>query len=80
MQSGNVWRRLHHLHNGPEQQERDAKMWMVLTGAGEFLSWNDPELAPCLLGYEGLDDVEAYWPNGGKGREMVRGRLVRICR
>ena len=55
-------------------------MWMVLTSAMECLAWKDPGLAPCLLGYAVLSDVEAYWPDGRKGRGMVRGRLVRICR
>ena len=55
---------------------------MVPTPPGECLTLRDPELAPCLLGYEVLSDIDAYWPNGvEKGRgEMVRGRLVRICR
>ena len=36
---------------------------MVPSSAGECLAWNDPELAPCLLGYVVLRDVEAYSPN-----------------
>ena len=36
---------------------------MVPTPTGECLAWKDLELAPCLLGYEVLGDVEAYWPN-----------------
>ena len=36
---------------------------MVPSSAGECLAWKDQELAPCLLGYEVLRDVEVYWPN-----------------
>ena len=55
------------------------------SSAGECLAWKDQELAPCLLGYEVLSDVEAYWPNqvekGSRGveRDVMRG-LVRISR
>jgi len=35
----NVQQRLYHLHDGPEQQERDAKMMIVLTPAGRHLAW-----------------------------------------
>ena len=57
VERGNVQQYLYHLHDGPEQEERDRKMKMVPTPGGEALAWRDPELAPKLLGYNHLDDV-----------------------
>jgi len=57
VERGNVQQYLYHLHDGPEQEERDRKMRMVPTPAGEALAWRDPGLAPKLLGYNHLDDV-----------------------
>lgn len=48
---------LYHLHDGPEQQERDRKLQMVPTPPGEALAWRDPELAPWLLGYDHMKSV-----------------------
>ena len=51
---------------------------MVPIPAGEYLPWRDLELAPSLLGYEVLGDVETYWPNEvGKGSGRCRGRRSR---
>jgi hypothetical protein len=47
----------YHLHDGREQEERDQKMRMVPTPAGEALAWRDPELSPKLLGYDYVADV-----------------------
>ncbi|KAL3465219.1 hypothetical protein BJX64DRAFT_285762 [Aspergillus heterothallicus] len=58
---GNVQQYLYHLHDGPEQEERDAKMQMVPTPEGECLAWRDPGLAPVLLGYDHVADVDRNW-------------------
>lgn len=68
--------RLYHLHDGPEQRERDAAMKMVPTPAGECLAWRDPEFGPWLLGYSVLRDVEAHWSNE-VGKLRVGGRRGR---
>lgn len=56
---GNVQQHLYHLHDGPEQEERDRKMQMVPTPEGEALAWRDPGLAPKLLGYDHIEDVRS---------------------
>ncbi|KAL4915018.1 hypothetical protein BDW62DRAFT_219672 [Aspergillus aurantiobrunneus] len=58
---GNVQQHLYHLHDGPEQEERDRKMRMVPTPEGECLAWRDPGLAPRLLGYDHIADVNRHW-------------------
>ncbi|KAF7155380.1 hypothetical protein CNMCM5623_007451 [Aspergillus felis] len=58
---GNVQQYLYHLHDGPEQEERDRKMQMVPTPEGEALAWRDPGLAPKLLGYDHIADVDLNW-------------------
>ena len=70
VQRGNVQQRLYHLHDGPEQRERDARMGLVPSSAGECLAWRDLEFAPWLLGYEVLRDVEANWP-----KRVEKGRV-----
>lgn len=57
VERGNLQQYLYHLHDGPEQEERDRKMQMVPTPEGEALAWRDPGLAPKLLGYDHLADV-----------------------
>lgn len=52
VQRGNIQQRLYHLHDGPEQEDRDGKMRMAPTPPGEALAWRDPAFAPGLLGYE----------------------------
>lgn len=54
---GNIQQYLYHLHDGPEQEERDRKMQMTPTPEGEALAWRDPGLAPKLLGYDHIADV-----------------------
>ncbi|KAJ5583933.1 hypothetical protein N7450_006597 [Penicillium hetheringtonii] len=61
VERGNVQQYLYHLHDGPEQQERDRKMQMVPTPEGEALAWRDPGLAPKLLGYDHITDVDRCW-------------------
>lgn len=72
VQRGNLQQYLYHLHDGPEQEDRDRRMRMVPTPPREALAWRDPELAPKLLGYDHLKDVDEYWPRVGK---RVRARL-----
>ncbi|KAL4959700.1 uncharacterized protein BDV14DRAFT_212210 [Aspergillus stella-maris] len=76
---GNTQQYLYHLHDGPEQQERDAKMQMVPTPEGECLAWRDPGLAPKLLGYDHVVDVNQYWDVGveetGAQEEQLSPRL-----
>lgn len=66
VERGNLQQWLYHIHDGPEQQERDRKMRAVPTEAGEALAWRDPELSPKLLGYDYIQDVERYWPKAEK--------------
>jgi len=72
VQRGNLQQYLYHLHDGPEQKERDRRMRMVPTPPGEALAWRDPELSPKLLGYNHLEDVDQHWPRT-EGR--IRARL-----
>ena len=57
VERGNRQQWLYHLHDGPEQEERDKQMKMVPTPPGEALAWRDPALAPQLLGYDHLAEV-----------------------
>ncbi|KAH8429137.1 uncharacterized protein LDX57_006807 [Aspergillus melleus] len=61
VERGNTQQYLYHLHDGPEQEERDRKMQMVPTPEGEALAWRDPGLAPKLLGYDHIADVAEKW-------------------
>lgn len=61
VERGNLQQYLYHLHDGPEQEERDRRMREVPTSPGEALAWRDPGLAPKLLGYDHLKDVDANW-------------------
>lgn len=55
VERGNLQQYLYHLHDGPEQVERDRKM--AAKEAGEALVWRDSALAPQLLGYQAEKDV-----------------------
>lgn len=72
VQRGNLQQYLYHLHDGLEQEERDRKMRMVPTPVGEALAWRDPGLAPRLLGYDHVLDVDQNWP---RNEGMVQSRL-----
>ncbi|CRL27523.1 Aromatic-ring hydroxylase-like [Penicillium camemberti] len=74
VERGNIQQYLYHLHDGAEQEERDRKMQMVPTPEGEALAWRDPGLAPKLLGYDHIADVDRRW---GKsiGTNVVESRL-----
>merc|ERR1711881_208381 len=61
VQRGNLQQYLYHLHDGSEQEERDRMMRMSPTPKGEALAWRDPNLAPRLLGYCAIRDVEEHW-------------------
>ena len=61
IERSNLQQYLYHLHDGPEQEERDRRMREVPTRGGEALAWRDPELAPKLLGYDHLKDVDENW-------------------
>ncbi|KIW15400.1 hypothetical protein PV08_05446 [Exophiala spinifera] len=58
---GNLQQHLYHLHDGPEQEERDRRM--VAMEEGEALAWRDSGLAPKLLGYQVEKDVSAVIPH-----------------
>ncbi|KAN0112779.1 FAD/NAD(P)-binding domain containing protein [Hyaloscypha variabilis] len=68
VQRGNLQQYLYHLHDGPEQEERDRRMRMIPTPPGEALAWRDPELAPKLLGYDHLKEVDWHW-------QLTNGRI-----
>lgn len=55
---GNLQQYLYHLHDGPEQRERDRAM--VAMEEGEALAWRDSGLAPKLLGYQAEKDVSCF--------------------
>lgn len=74
VERGNVQQELYHLHDGLEQEERDRKMKMVPTPAGEALAWRDPGLKDQLLGYKVEEDVEAAWEE--MERELERGAKI----
>lgn len=63
VQRGNLQQYLYHLHDGPEQEERDRMMRMNPTPPGEALAWRDPVLAPKLLGYDHVKHVGALFVN-----------------
>ncbi|PYI16109.1 FAD dependent oxidoreductase [Aspergillus violaceofuscus CBS 115571] len=75
VERGNVQQYLYHLDDGPEQEERDRKMRMVPTPEGEALAWRDPGLAPKLLGYDHIADVDRYWSFGEKETDIREARL-----
>jgi salicylate hydroxylase len=57
VERGNMQQYMYHLHDGPEQEERDRKM--VAKEEGEALAWRDSGLAPKLLGYQVEKDVSS---------------------
>jgi salicylate hydroxylase len=62
VERGNVQQYLYHLHDGPEQEERDRILRMNGTVEGECLAWRDPEFGLWLLGYDVEKDIEMRWP------------------
>ena len=73
VERGNTQQYLYHLHDGPEQEERDRKMRMVPTPEGEALAWRDPGLAPKLLGYDHIADVSLSCIGGGSMLTVLGG-------
>ncbi|KAK4540021.1 hypothetical protein LTR36_009837 [Oleoguttula mirabilis] len=66
VQRGNQQQWFYHLHDGPEQRERDRAMQAM--DPGEALAWRDSGLAPQLLGYRVEEDVDRCWsPGTGAG-------------
>jgi len=55
---GNIQQHLYHVHDGPEQVERDRKL--ETEEEGEALAWRDSGLAPQLLGYQVERDVGSH--------------------
>jgi len=62
VERGNRQQWLYHLHDGPEQKERDRAMQAM--EEGEALAWRDSGLSPQLLGYKVEEDVDRYWNTG----------------
>ncbi|KAE9987123.1 hypothetical protein EG327_003984 [Venturia inaequalis] len=60
VQRGNLQQWLYHLHDGPEQEERDRKMRVA--EEGEAMVMRDSGLAPQLLGYQVEKNIDQYWP------------------
>jgi salicylate hydroxylase len=78
---GNKQQYLYHLHDGPEQKERDRKL--MVAEEGEALAWRDAGLAPQLLGYQVEKDVSGFTCRGYfGGRILANGafRLINIGR
>lgn len=85
VERGNLQQYLYHLHDGPEQEERDRKMRMVPTPPGEALAWRDPELSPKLLGYRHIEDVRTSFGSGWHEDStnvihLGRSELARGCK
>ncbi|KAK6439588.1 hypothetical protein LTR95_004198 [Oleoguttula sp. CCFEE 5521] len=59
VQRGNRQHWLYHLHDGPEQRERDRAMQAL--EEGEALAWRDSGLSARLLGYKVEIDVDTHW-------------------
>ena len=59
VERGDTQQWLYHLHDGPEQQERDRIMRSM--EEGEALAWRDKGLSEWLLGYKVEEDVERVW-------------------
>lgn len=64
VERGNLQQWLYHLHDGPEQEERDRAMKAM--EPGEALAWRDSGLSPQLLGYKVEEDVDRYWQWDGE--------------
>lgn len=62
VERGNRQQWMYHLHDGPEQRERDRAMQAM--EEGEALAWRDSALSPQLLGYKVEEDVDRYWNTG----------------
>ncbi|KAL1589679.1 hypothetical protein WHR41_01580 [Cladosporium halotolerans] len=70
VERGNRQQWLYHLHDGPEQEERDRAM--QAKEEGEALAWRDSGLSPQLLGYKVEEDVDRFWHWGGSEINEVK--------
>lgn len=59
VERGNRQQWLYHLHDGPEQEERDRVM--RAGEDGDALAWKDRGFAPGLLGWKCEDEVDRHW-------------------
>lgn len=76
VERGNQQQYLYHLHDGPEQEERDKIM--RAEGPGDALAWKDSAFAPGLLGWVCEDEVDRYLPPmeaATKNENLARPRL-----
>ncbi|TVY20722.1 FAD-dependent monooxygenase [Lachnellula arida] len=76
VERGNKQQYLYHLHDGPEQEERDAVM--RAEGPGDALAWKDSSFAPWLLGWVCEEEVDRYLPpveTAAKNENVARSRL-----
>jgi salicylate hydroxylase len=76
VQRGNLQQYLYHLHDGPEQRERDRAM--RANELGNALAWKDKGFAPGLLGWCCEKEVDRYWPvfeSEEKGEWRLLSRL-----
>ena len=60
VERGNRQQYLYHLHDGPEQQDRDRVM--KVGGEGDALAWKDGKFADDLLGWSCEAEVNKYLP------------------
>ncbi|KAL3426090.1 FAD binding domain-containing protein [Phlyctema vagabunda] len=70
VERGNRQQYLYHLHDGPEQRERDRIM--QAGEEGDALAWKDGRFAEGLLGWCCEKEVDKYWP---ACEEKVQSRL-----
>ncbi|KAH8586413.1 hypothetical protein B0O99DRAFT_528729 [Bisporella sp. PMI_857] len=70
VERGNRQQYLYHLHDGPEQQERDRIM--QAGEDGDALAWKDGKFADGLLGWCCENEVDKCWP---KEKEKFQSRL-----
>lgn len=70
VERGNRQQWLYHLHDGPQQEERDRAM--QAKEEGEALAWRDSGLSPQLLGYKVEEDVDRFWHWGGSEINEVK--------
>jgi salicylate hydroxylase len=74
VERGNKQQWLYHLHDGPEQKERDRVM--RAGEDGDALAWKDRNFAPALLGWSCEREVDQFWHALEEtGDKMGRSRL-----
>jgi salicylate hydroxylase len=72
VERGNKQQWLYHLHDGPEQRERDRVM--RAGEDGDALAWKDPNFSPGLLGWACEREVDQFCHALEKGDDKI-GRL-----